>query len=115
MAKFLSDRDATRLGPALNAIEALTQPKNKASRRRIRSKGGRPSRSYIKFIDEFTCDAWDSYSDFTAGEDPVNEGASVIAPNLTSNAFEEGDEGYADETTDSNGDPAYVVDAYLLV
>ena len=114
MAKLLSDRDAERLGPALNAIESMTQKKNRTSRRRVRTKSsGGSIRSWVVIDSVINDNTYTGTVYEGPGGDVIEEGVSIVAKNGIINAFEEGDEGFADKTT-INSEDVYYVEAFYL-
>jgi hypothetical protein len=114
MAKFLSDRSAQRLGPALDAIESLAPRKRNAPRRRIRSssKGGSVRQWIIvtssSSPSEYTGDVYTG-----PNGDLVEEGVTVKVNGATANAFEEGYAAFGDKV-EEDGEDVYYLDGYLL-
>ncbi len=115
MAKLISNRDAARLGPALNAIESMTQPKNRASRRRVRSvSNGGSVRQWVVITSAtdpstYTGDLYD----FPNGS--IEEtGISIKVLGAVSNEFKSGYSAFADKSEDSDGNDVYYIDGFLL-
>jgi hypothetical protein len=114
MAKFLSDRSAQRLGPALDAIESLAPRKNNAPRRRIRSVGGGSVRQWVKITSvtspsEYIGDLYD-FPDGSA----TQTGIKISVYGASSNEYNVGYAAFADKSTDSAGEDVYYIDGYLL-
>lgn len=114
MAKFLSDRSAQRLGPALDAIESLAPRKNNAPRRRIRSVGGGVSEYWV------TITSVTSPSEYvgTVREEPtgtvLESDANITVYGATANEFAVGYADWAKKKTNSGGDDIYYLNGYLL-
>ena len=115
MAKFLSDRSAQRLGPALDAIESLAPRKRNAPRRRIRSSNeGGSVRKWV-VITGVTSPSEYTGSLYEGPEGELEEeGVTVAVFGATSNAFETGYAAFADQAKDSEGNDVYYLDGYLL-
>jgi|11BtaG_2_1085332.scaffolds.fasta_scaffold14740_2 hypothetical protein len=115
MAKLISNRDGQRLGPALDAIEAMTQPKNRASRRRVRSvSSGGSVRKWVVITsvinpNEYMGELYD-YPDGELEEPSIK----ILVYGAESNEFESGYAAFADKAEDSNGDEVYYIDGFLL-
>lgn len=114
MAKLLSDSDAARLGPALNAIESMTQPKNRSSRRRIRTISSGSVRQWVEITSVVSPSEYiGNLYDFPDGS--VDEaGITIKVFGATSNEYKEGYAAFADKSTNSDGDDIYYIDGYLL-
>ena len=113
MAKFLSDRSAQRLGPALDAIESLAQRKNNAPRRRIRSLGG-SVRQWVQITSvtspsEYIGDLYD----FPGGA-ATQTGIKIGVFGASTNEYNVGYAAFADKSTNTDGEDVYYIDGYLL-
>ena len=113
MAKFLSDRSAQRLGPALDAIESLAPRKNNAPRRRIRSVGG-SVRQWVKITSvtspsEYIGDLYD-FPDGSA----IQTGIKISVYGASTNEYNVGYPAFADKSTNADGEDIYYIDGYLL-
>ena len=116
MAKFLSDRSAQRLGPALDAIESLAPRKNNAPRRRIRTRqeesGSVRNWAVITSVispSEYTGDI------FTGPEgEAIESGATILVYGAESNAFSTGYAAFADKALDSEDNEVYYLDGFVL-
>jgi hypothetical protein len=114
MAKLISNRDAARLGPALNAIESMTQPKNRASRRRVRSKGGGSVRQWVEITSVTDPSTYiGKLYDFPDG-DIEETGITIKVYGATSNEYKVGYSAFADKSKDGSGNEVYYIDGYLL-
>lgn len=113
MAKFLSDRSAQRLGPALDAIESLAPRKRNAPRRRIRSLGG-SVRQWVKITSVTSPSEYvgDLYQ-FPDG--PVTQTEIKISVyGASTNEYYVGYAAFADKSTNTDGEDVYYIDGYLL-
>lgn len=115
MAKLLSDRDAARLGPALNAIESMTQKKNRTSRRRVRTKSsGGSVRQWVQITSVTSPNSYigDLYE--SPDGDVEESGISISVYGATSNEYKVGYAAFADKSEDASGNEVYYIDGYLL-
>ena len=113
MAKFLSDRSAQRLGPALDAIESLAPKKRNAPRRRIRSLGGSVRQwvviTSVTSPSEYVGDLYN----FPGGS-ATQTGIKISVYGASSNEYNVGYAAFADKSTNTDGEDVYYIDGYLL-
>ena len=120
MAKFLSDRSAQRLGPALDAIESLAPRKRNAPRRRIRSVGGGAAENrpwvVITSISSPGVYVGSSYDEpgGTLTEADISIKLKPVHDITPTNDFEVGWADFADVVTNSNGDKTYYINGFML-
>jgi len=114
MARLLLESTAARLPAALDAIEAMTTPKNKSPRRRVRtpSKGG-GSRSWVK-ITSVEDPANYTGSVYTAPTGSlIKSGVTIKVFGATSNEFQVGYASFADLVTEEGAEVYYIDGAVL--
>ena len=115
MAKFLSDRSAQRLGPALDAIESLAPRKRNAPRRRIRTavEDGSVRRwvviTTVNSASDYVGDVYESPNRANL----IESGVQIKVLYATSNAFGEGYADFADKVEESGTD-VYYIDGFVL-
>jgi hypothetical protein len=116
MAKLLKDETAKRLIPALDAVEAMAQPRNRATRRRVRTSGGAGGASRSWVVITSVTDAANYIGTEQKGPSDstvVKSGITIKVYGATANEFTEGFKAFADKVKE-NGADVYYIDGAIL-
>ncbi len=113
MAKLLKDETARRLMASLDVTESLTQPRNRAVRRRIRSVGG-SQRSYVEITSSSSPSEYIGNVLEYPGGPTSEEDVKIEVFGATTNEYNDGYSAFADLGTNVDGDDVYYIDGYLL-
>ncbi|MCP4989039.1 MAG: hypothetical protein GY928_24170 [Colwellia sp.] len=116
MAKFLSDRTAQRLGPALDAIESLAPRKRNAPRRRIRTRQEESGsvRSWAVITSVTSPSEYTGNILASPGGQAIETGVTILVYGAMSNEFSVGYAAFADKAVDSENNEVYYLDGFVL-